>query len=77
MSDVELCVESWKNKLRVVYYPEAQVYADGKRLSAGGFLTFFKSWTLRQHVRDALKYRMKYFLMANPRKEYYRSIEKK
>jgi len=77
MSDVELCVESWKNKLRVVYYPEAQVYADGKRLSAGGFLTFFKSWTLRQHVRDALKYRMKYFLVANPRKEYYRSIRKK
>ncbi|MDP1884138.1 MAG: glycosyltransferase [Candidatus Moranbacteria bacterium] len=71
MSDAELCLESWKNGLRVVYYPETQVYADGKRVSAGGFATFFRSWVLRQHVKDSLKYNLAHLFSADPRKKYY------
>jgi N-acetylglucosaminyl-diphospho-decaprenol L-rhamnosyltransferase len=73
MSDVELCWQSWKNGMRVVYYPLSIVYADGKRASAGGFSAFFKSWVLRQHVVDSLKYRTKHFFDRNPRQEYYRN----
>jgi len=77
MSDVELCWQSWKNSMRVVYYPLSIVYADGKRASAGGFLSFFKSWVLRQHVVDSLKYRAKHFFDRDPRKEYYRKTKTK
>ncbi len=73
MTDVELCFDSWKNKKRVVYFPEAKVYADGKRVSAGGFFMFFKNWVLRQHVKDSLKYRFKHFFDKNPRLEYYKN----
>jgi len=72
MADVELCFETWKINKRVVYYPDVQVYADGKRLSAGGFCDFFKNWILRQHVVDAIKYQLKHFLRANPRETYYK-----
>lgn len=51
-----------------MYYPEATVYADGIRLSSGGLKMFFKKWTMRQHLKDSLKYRMNYFLRKNPRK---------
>lgn len=71
MADVELCFEAWKKGFRVVYFPEVKVYADGIRLSRGGFGRFFISWTLRQHVVDALRYRLKYLFQANPREEYY------
>lgn len=70
MSDVELCWQAWKHGKKVVYYPKARVYADGKRVSAGGFKTFFKSWVLRKHVKDSLKYRFKHFFYANPRLAY-------
>ncbi|QQS58692.1 glycosyltransferase [Candidatus Peregrinibacteria bacterium] len=56
MSDAELCLETWKHGKKVIYFPEAEVTADGKRCSEGGFLTLFQKWTLRQHVRDALRY---------------------
>lgn len=72
MSDVEICLDAWKNGYRVVYYPKVQVYADGRRVSAGGFKTFFKSWVLRQHVKDSFKYRLKNFWKGNPRKKYYK-----
>jgi len=70
MSDVELSFQSWRNGLRVVYFPESVVYADGKRASAGGFLAFFKSWVLRQHVIDSIKYRAKHMFDGNPRQKY-------
>ena len=71
MSDPEICFQIWSRCFRVVYYPEVKVFADGKRVSAGGFEQFFKSWILRQHVKDSLNYRLKHFLKANPRKKYY------
>lgn len=73
MGDVELCWEIWKRNFRVVYYPEAVVYADGERCSQGGFKKFFSSWVLRQHVADSLRYRWKYIFQKNPRLEYYKN----
>ncbi len=71
MSDTEMCFRAWEMNYRVVYYPQVRVYADGKRLSAGGFLKFFQSWIIRQHVKDSLKYMWKHFHCNNPRKDYY------
>jgi GT2 family glycosyltransferase len=56
MSDPDFCRQCWKKDFKVMYWPGATVYADGIRLSQGGFGAFFKNWTLRQHVRDSLKY---------------------
>lgn len=69
MSDPDFCWRAWESEKEVVYFPETTVAADGVRCSAGGFLTFFKKWTLRQHLRDALKFRLKYFWQKNPRKQ--------
>lgn len=68
MSDPEICWQAWELGKKVVYYPEVTVYADGIRLSRGGFKAFFKKWTLRQHLKDAIKYQQKHFLKRNPRK---------
>jgi len=76
MGDVELSWQAWKHNKRVVYYPEVKVYADGKRVSQGGFLKFFSSWVLRQHVVDSLKFRWKFFGKKNPRLEYYKKNKK-
>jgi N-acetylglucosaminyl-diphospho-decaprenol L-rhamnosyltransferase len=75
MSDVEICHKAWEWGKRVVYYPEARVWADGKRVSAGNFRSFLKSWVLRKHVKDSLKYRLKHFFKKNPRKKYYIKIK--
>lgn len=74
MADTEICFQAWQNNYRVVYYPEVKVFADGKRLSAGGFKKFFKSRALRQHVKDSLKYRTKHFFNKNPRAAYFQKI---
>lgn len=74
MADTEICFQAWENNYRVVYFPEAEVFADGKRLSAGGFKKFFKNWALRQHVKDSLKYRAKHFFDKNPRLPYFQKI---
>jgi N-acetylglucosaminyl-diphospho-decaprenol L-rhamnosyltransferase len=71
MSDVEICYKAWEAGIRVVYYPEARVWADGKRVSDGGFFMFLKSWVLRQHAKDSIKYRIRHFCKKNPRKKYY------
>lgn len=75
MADTEICFQAWKNSCRVVYFPEVKVFADGKRLSAGGFKKFFKSRTLRQHVKDSLKYRAKHFFDKNPRIAHFQKKE--
>lgn len=70
MSDPDLCFKCWQSGKEVVYYPEVTVFADGRRLSGeGGFVDFFRRWTLRQHVRDSLKYQIKYLFKSNPHKK--------
>ena len=68
MSDPDLCFKIWKKGYKVVYYPDATVYADGIRLSSGGFMTYFQKWTLRQHVKDSLRYMWNHLFRRNPRK---------
>ena len=70
MSDVEICYEAWRNGFRVTYYPAAKVFADGKRVSAGGFIKFFQSWVLRQHFKDSLRYRLKHIFDNDPRLDF-------
>ena len=77
MTDTQMCFDAWKMGYRVVYYPEVKVYADGKRVSEGGFLKFFKSWALRWHVLDALRYQRRNFWLENPRKRYYQNKKNK
>jgi GT2 family glycosyltransferase len=67
MSDPDFCWKVWKSGHQVIYYPEVQVHADGLRASAGGVKEFFEKWILRQHFKDAVKYRMTHFLKRNPR----------
>jgi len=68
MADSEICLESWKRGYSVEFFAETEVSADGIRCSAGGFKMFLKSWVLRQHLRDAIKYFWKYLFQKNPRK---------
>lgn len=56
MSDPALAYAAWQLDLSSVYLPAATVQADGLRCSAGGVLTFFRKWTLRQHLLDAVRY---------------------
>ncbi len=68
MSDPDLCFRCWEEGFKVKYYPKAVVYADGIRLSQGGFGDFFKKWTMRQHLKDSIAYKKKHLLKKNPRK---------
>jgi len=72
LPDTEMCARAWEMGYRVVYFPETQVYADGKRLSDGGFLQFFQNRFLRIHVLDEIKYRVKYLWKYDPRARYYK-----
>jgi N-acetylglucosaminyl-diphospho-decaprenol L-rhamnosyltransferase len=72
MADPDFCFKCWQGGLRVVYDPSVTVYADGIRLSAGGFSDFFKKWSIRQHLRDSIKYRVVHFMQPNPREQYFR-----
>lgn len=67
MGDVELCWQAWKAGYRVVYWPKVALREDGRRLSRGGFLKLFSSWTLRQHVVDSIRFRLKHLLDRSPR----------
>lgn len=71
MADTEMCARAWELGYRVIYFPQTRVYADGKRLSAGGVGQFFKNRFVRLHVIDSLKYRAKYLFKENPRKSFY------
>jgi len=72
MSDPDYCFKCWQEGFEVVYYPEVKVYADGIRASAGGVKEFFNKWILRQHMKDAIKYRIAHMFRRNPRIEYFR-----
>ncbi|MDH5597017.1 MAG: glycosyltransferase [Candidatus Peregrinibacteria bacterium] len=67
MSDPDLCFRVWEKGYKVVYYPKTTVYADGIRASQGGIRDYFKKWTLRQHVKDSLKYSVNHLFKGNPR----------
>lgn len=66
MSDPEICWQSWKHGLKVVYHPVVTVYADGIRVSAGGFKKFFKSWVMQQHLRDSIRFTLKHLFEKKP-----------
>jgi len=76
MSDPDYCFKCWNAGFKVVYYPDVQVHADGLRASAGGLKEFFKTWILRQHLKDAIKYRWAHLFKGNPRKRFLRKMEK-
>jgi len=66
MSDPEICWQSWKHGLKVVYHPVVTVYADGLRASAGGFKKFFKSWVMQQHLKDSIRFTLKHLFEKKP-----------
>lgn len=70
MSDPDYCFKVWQAGFEVIYFPEVSVHADGRRASAGGIKAFFKKPILRQHLKDAVKYRLKYLGKKNPRKKH-------
>lgn len=67
LADPEICWQAWASGLSVVYYSGTTVRADGRRCSSGGFRDFFKSWVLRQHLKDSIKYRWRHAWRRNPR----------
>jgi GT2 family glycosyltransferase len=76
MADTQLCRDAWKHGFKVIFLVEAVVEADGIRCSAGGFQTFFKSWVLRQHLKDSLLYFKKNLFTKNPRDFYQKNLKK-
>lgn len=70
MSDPDLCYRAWESGFEVVYLPEAEVVADGQRLSSGGVKDFFTKWTLRQHCKEAVKYSLSHLFRGNPHERY-------
>jgi len=71
MSDPDFCFKCWNEGYEVVYLPTTTVYADGLRCSEGGITDYFRKWTLRQHVKDAVKYKWKHLFKGNPRNLYF------
>ncbi|MFH0820974.1 MAG: glycosyltransferase, partial [Candidatus Peregrinibacteria bacterium] len=70
MSDPDLCFRAWEAGFEVVYFPEAEVMADGQRASAGGMKDFFTKWTLRQHLKEAVTYSWGHLFRGNPHVRY-------
>jgi GT2 family glycosyltransferase len=71
MSDPDYCFKVWQAGYKVIYFPEVTVRADGRRASEGGLKDFFVKPILRQHFKDAVKYRIAHFGKKNPRKTHY------
>lgn len=69
MSDPDYCFKVWKSGHQVIYFPKAQVRADGRRASEGGFSDFFRKPIMRIHLKDSIRYRLKHFGRKNPRKK--------
>lgn len=68
MSDVDICRTAWKKGFEVHFVGEAQSLHNDERLSAGGFVDFFRKRIIRIHVKDASKYYIKYFGKKMPGK---------
>jgi len=54
--DTDLCRRCWRAGKRVVYCPSVLATDRKHRLSEGGFLTLLTKWTVRTHLKSALKY---------------------
>ena len=77
LADPEICFQSWKLWKKVIYFPEVIVYADWKRASWWWAIDFFKSWVLRQHLIDSIKYLIKHIFSSNPREDFFIEENKK
>jgi N-acetylglucosaminyl-diphospho-decaprenol L-rhamnosyltransferase len=60
MSDPDICFKAWESGMKVFYFPGVTVAADGKRCSTGESLNLFKNPPLRHHIRDAVRYQIRY-----------------
>ena len=67
MSDVDICRKAWARGYEVHFVGETEALHNDERLSSGGLLAFFTKKTMRIHVRDAVKYYLKYLLRSLPR----------
>ncbi len=56
MEDFDLCREVWKAGYRVVYYPEAVVNHNHKRLSQGSVFRLLRKKVFWLHLSSAIKY---------------------
>lgn len=70
LADPEICWQVWERGLAVVYHAGTSVAADGVRCSSGGFRDFFRSWVLRQHLKDSVRYRLRHAWRKNPRSRF-------
>ncbi len=54
--DTDFCRRTWESGHRVVFLPSARATDRKARLSEGGLLSLLTKWTVREHVRSAVKY---------------------
>ncbi|QQR54289.1 glycosyltransferase [Candidatus Peregrinibacteria bacterium] len=66
MSDVELCRLAWEKGFQVHFVGETEAAHSEGRISSGGVLSLFTKKTLRIHVKDALKYYLKWMFRRLP-----------
>lgn len=67
VSEVDLARKAWEGGLRVLYVGDAQVTADGVRVSRGGFADVFTNWVVRRLIMDNWVYYRHHAFRANPR----------
>ncbi len=60
--DTDLCRRVWAAGKRVVYLPLVHATDRKNRLSDGGLLAMLTRWTMREHLRSAVKYFWKWGL---------------
>mgnify|MGYP001572009636 FL=1 len=68
MSDVDICRLAWENGFEVHFVGNAEGLHNESRLSGGGVIDIFKKKVLRIHLKDAVKYYLKYFRRGLPKK---------
>lgn len=54
--DTDLCRRVWQSGHRVVFVPTVLATDRKGRLSEGGLLSLLTKWTVREHVRSAIRY---------------------
>lgn len=67
MSDVDWARRFWDNSFKVIYYPNSEMYHYHKRESKGHFGIFdiFTNTQSRLHIKDALRYFLKWGIKKN------------